>query len=178
MSELARILNAAQPGEGVAEEELLPLVYQELRRLAASKLAGERPGQTLQPTALVHEARLRLGGADGGEWQNRAHFFAAAAEAMRRILVEKTAHRSHPEIRDRPAGFFHLCHGEPAGDIAREIPQEASSTLEQVTVNWSRQPLRGALRGLGNGTSQSILPVVVVVFRRTPGIAFSGVFLA
>ena len=88
MSEAGRILNAAQPGKGVAAQELLPLVYQELRRLAASKLAGERPGQTLQPTALVHEAWLRLGGAGGGPWQNRGHFFAAAAEAMRRILVE------------------------------------------------------------------------------------------
>src|SRR4051794_37790517 len=69
-------------------EELLPLVYAELRRLAAHKIAGENPGQTLQPTALVHEAWLKLGGAENRQWQNRNHFFAAAAEAMRRILTD------------------------------------------------------------------------------------------
>ena len=67
----------------------MPLVYAELRKLAASKMAGERPGQTLQPTALVHEAWLRLGGADPQAWQNRAYFFTAAAEAMRRILIDR-----------------------------------------------------------------------------------------
>src|SRR5262245_5432429 len=71
-----------------AAEELLSAVYHELRRLAAHKLAGESPGLTLQPTALVHEAWLRLGGGEGQHWESRAHFFSAAAEAMRRILVE------------------------------------------------------------------------------------------
>src|SRR6059058_2892891 len=69
-------------------EELLPLVYAELRRLAAHKIAGENPGQTLQPTALVHEAWLKLGGGENRQWRNRNHFFAAAAEAMRRILTD------------------------------------------------------------------------------------------
>src|SRR4051794_32179255 len=69
-------------------EELLPLVYAELRRLAAHKIAGENPGQTLQPSALVHEAWLKLGGAENRQWRNRNHFFAAAAEAMRRILTD------------------------------------------------------------------------------------------
>ena len=76
-------------GELRPAEELLPLVYEELRRLAAHKMAQEAPGQTLQPTALVHEAWLRLGGKPGAKFANQAHFFAAAAEAMRRILVEK-----------------------------------------------------------------------------------------
>lgn len=88
MSELTRILEAAQRGEPSAANELLPLVYRELRKLAAAKMAHEAPGQTLQPTALVHEAWLRLGADEQPNWQNRGHFFAAAAEAMRRILVE------------------------------------------------------------------------------------------
>jgi RNA polymerase sigma factor (TIGR02999 family) len=77
-----------EQGDAKAAEDLLPLVYDELRRLAASKMANEAPGQTLQPTALVHEAWLRLGGSEAPSFQNRAHFFGAAAEAMRRILVD------------------------------------------------------------------------------------------
>src|SRR6185436_18083387 len=76
------------PDEIQTTEQLLPLVYAELRRLAAHKLASENPGQTLQPTALVHEAWLKLGGEEAGKWYNRNHFFAAAAEAMRRILTD------------------------------------------------------------------------------------------
>ena len=93
MSDVTRILDRVQRGEAKAAEELLPLVYDELRRLAAQKMAGELPGQTLQPTALVHEAWLRLGGDAQPAWENRAHFFAAAAEAMRRILVERARRR-------------------------------------------------------------------------------------
>ncbi len=88
MSDVTHILDAIQQGNPKAAEELLPLVYEELRRLAAHKMASERPGQTLQPTALVHDAWLRLVGDRTFEFENRAHFFAAAAEAMRRILVE------------------------------------------------------------------------------------------
>jgi len=95
MSEVTRILGQIEQGDGVAAEQLLPLVYDELRKLAAARLAQEGPGQTLQPTALVHEAYLRLvasgdASAPGGQyWNGRGHFFAAAAEAMRRILVER-----------------------------------------------------------------------------------------
>jgi RNA polymerase sigma factor (TIGR02999 family) len=88
MKDLTQLLNAVEQGDPKAAEDLLPLVYNELRRLAAHKMAQEAPGQTLQATALVHEAWLRLGGGDQPQWQNRAHFFGAAAEAMRRILVE------------------------------------------------------------------------------------------
>ena len=88
MSDVTQIFERIEQGDGNATEELLPLVYEELRRLAAYKMAHEVPGQTLQPTALVHEAWLRLGGDEQPAWQNRAHFLAAAAEAMRRILVE------------------------------------------------------------------------------------------
>ena len=90
MSEVTRLLDAAAAGDRHAAADLLPLVYDELRKLAAVRMAAESPDQTLQPTALVHEAYLRLvGPADGLCWDNRGHFFAAAAEAMRRILVEQ-----------------------------------------------------------------------------------------
>src|SRR5438093_1641970 len=88
MSEVTQILEAIRRGEEKAAQELLPLVYAELRRLAAHKMALESPGQTLQPTALVHEAWLRLVGDETRRWNDRTHFFAAAAEAMRRILVD------------------------------------------------------------------------------------------
>src|SRR5437867_8997016 len=89
MSEVTRILSAIEDGDPSAAGELLPLVYEELRKLAAQKLAQEKPGQTLQATALVHEAYLRLVDVDKARhWDSRGHFFAAAAEAMRRILVE------------------------------------------------------------------------------------------
>src|SRR5580698_2180352 len=93
MSDVTRLLEAANRGDHQAAADLLPLVYDELRKLAAARMAAESPDQTLQPTALVHEAYLRLvGTADGDRWDHRWHFFAAAAEAMRRILVE-TARR-------------------------------------------------------------------------------------
>jgi RNA polymerase sigma factor (TIGR02999 family) len=89
MSEVTRILSAIEEGDPSAAEQLLPLVYDELRQLAAQKLAQEKPGQTLQPTALVHEAYLRLVDTEQAQqWNSKGHFFAAAAEAMRRILVE------------------------------------------------------------------------------------------
>jgi RNA polymerase sigma factor (TIGR02999 family) len=88
MNEIASILSAIEQGEPKAADQLLPLIYDELRKLAAQKLAQEKPGQTLQATALVHEAYLRLVGTQDPGWNSRGHFFAAAAEAMRRILVE------------------------------------------------------------------------------------------
>src|SRR5205809_4467884 len=114
MSDVTRVLSAIASGDPRAAAELLPLVYAELRTLAASRLAREAPGQTLQATALVHEAYLRLVGGDRGRsWDSRGHFFAAAAEAMRRILVEK-ARRKHrlrhgAGLRKRP-----LDENEPA----------------------------------------------------------------
>jgi len=93
MSEATLLLNAIESGDAKAADQLLPLVYQELRRLAASKMANESAGQTLQPTALVHEAWLRLVGNEAPTFQNRAHFFGAAAEAMRRILIERARRR-------------------------------------------------------------------------------------
>jgi len=100
MSDVTRILEAMERGEGQAAEQLLPLVYAELRKLAAHKLAGETPGQTLQPTALVHEAWLKLVGQQNRRWQDRNHFFAAAAEAMRRILTDNARRK----LRQRHGG--------------------------------------------------------------------------
>src|SRR5947209_8394603 len=88
MSDVTRILSAIDGGDPEAAEQLLPLVYDELRKLAARKLAHEAPGQTLQATALVHEAYLRLVGPEAQPWHGRGHFFSAAAEAMRRTLIE------------------------------------------------------------------------------------------
>ena len=88
MSDVTRILNAIEQGDAGAADDLLPLVYEELRLLAAQKLSRERPGQTLQATALVHEAYLRLVGIEDRGWDNKGHYFKAAAEAMRRILIE------------------------------------------------------------------------------------------
>ncbi|HLH53318.1 MAG TPA: sigma-70 family RNA polymerase sigma factor [Verrucomicrobiae bacterium] len=93
MSEVTRILQDIGEGNSQAAEKLLPLVYDELRKLAAARMAKEPAGLTLQPTALVHEAWLRLGGSDGQIWTGRSHFFAAAAEAMRRILIESARRR-------------------------------------------------------------------------------------
>ncbi|MHC4117479.1 MAG: ECF-type sigma factor [Planctomycetota bacterium] len=89
MSDVTRILTAIERGDTKAADELLPLVYEELRRLAAHKMSREQPGQTLQATALVHEAYIRLVGSQMQDWRGRAHFFAAAAEAMRHILIDK-----------------------------------------------------------------------------------------
>jgi RNA polymerase sigma factor (TIGR02999 family) len=94
MSDITQVLQAIQLGDGRASEELLPLVYNELRQLAAARMAQEATGQTLQATALVHEAWLRMVGDGDKTWQNRAHFFGAAAEAMRRILVENARRKS------------------------------------------------------------------------------------
>jgi RNA polymerase sigma factor (TIGR02999 family) len=94
MTDVTRILSAIEQGDPHAAEQLLPQVYEELRKLAAQRLAQEKPGQTLQPTALVHDAYLRLVDVDKApHWNSRGHFFAAAAEAMRRILVEQARHK-------------------------------------------------------------------------------------
>jgi len=91
--DVTQLVQAIDRGKGTSAEHLLPVVYEELRKLASAKMAREKPGHTLQPTALVHEAWLRLGGDASRGWQNRAHFFAAAAEAMRRILVDRARRR-------------------------------------------------------------------------------------
>jgi RNA polymerase sigma factor (TIGR02999 family) len=122
MKEVTRILSAVQHGDLHAAEQLLPLVYQELRRLAAQRLAQEAPGQTLQATALVHEAYLRLVDVEKAQqWDSRGHFFAAAAEAMRRILVENARHKRSQKAghgrQRRPLDDVEATAGAPPDDL-------------------------------------------------------------
>ncbi len=136
MSQVTRILSAIEQGDPHAAEQLLPLVYDELRKLASQKLAHEQPGLTLQATALVHEAYLRLTGKDRERlWASRRHFFAAAAEAMRRILVEQ-ARRRHAAKRGGQRQRVELSES----DLATAMPDEEllalNDALEQfVTVD-------------------------------------------
>jgi RNA polymerase sigma factor (TIGR02999 family) len=134
MSDVTRILNAIEQGDPQAAAQLLPLVYAELRRLAARQMAREAPGQTLDATALVHEAYLRLVGDDPERpWDNRGHFFAAAAEAMRRILVEnarrKKRHKHGGELQRIELGEHDL-EGEAAPD-AQLVLDEALTRLAE-----------------------------------------------
>lgn len=122
MTEVTRILSAIDQGDPHAAEELLPLIYDELRKLAAAKLAQENPGQTLQATALVHEAYVRLVDVENRQrWDSRGHFFAAAAEAMRRILVEVARHKKSlkrgGDLGRHDLHALQLAHPEPREDV-------------------------------------------------------------
>jgi RNA polymerase sigma factor (TIGR02999 family) len=127
MSDVTRIVDAVQNGDPTRAEQLLPLVYDELRRLAAEKLAREKPGQTLQATALVHEAYLRLANAGVETWNSRGHFFAAAAEAMRRILIEGARRKR----RLRHGGELQRLAWEEA-DFASILPSEDLLELDEA----------------------------------------------
>jgi RNA polymerase sigma factor (TIGR02999 family) len=135
MSDVTRILSQIEQGDPQAAEKLLPLVYDELRKLAAAKLAHEKPGQTLQATALVHEAWLRLfGDSDTRNWDSRGHFFAAAAEAMRRILVEqarrKQSQRRGGDWQQHPLENLEIAVPEPSVDLL--AVNEALSKFERI----------------------------------------------
>jgi RNA polymerase sigma factor (TIGR02999 family) len=135
MSEVTRILSAIEQGDPLAAEQLLPLVYDELRHLAAQKLAREKPGQTLQATALVHEAYLRLVDVEKAQnWESRGHFFAAAAEAMRRILVENARHK-----RSQKAG--HGRQRRPLDDVAATVdgPPDDLLALDEALTRLERE---------------------------------------
>lgn len=138
MSELTVILQRIDQGDPHAAEELLPLVYEELRMLAAQKLARENPGQTLQATALVHEAWLRLGGDAQPAWDNRGHFFAAAAEAMRRILIDN-ARRKQTLRHGGDAQRVNLERLELAADMADDQLLALSEALEQFAQHDARK---------------------------------------
>ena len=142
MSDVTRILNAIDQGDPHAAGELLPLVYDELRKLAAQKLAQEKPGQTLEATALVHEAYLRLVNVDKDqEWHGRGHFFAAAAEAMRRILIENARGKARAKRGGdwRRVDFEHL-------DVAATITPDQLVALDDVIARLAEiDPLAGAL---------------------------------
>src|SRR5688500_13573477 len=145
MSDVTRLLDAAAAGDRRAAADLLPLVYDELRKLAAARMAAESPGHTLQPTALVHEAYLRLvGGDQPQDWSGRGHFFAAAAEAMRRILVDSARRRQS----GRRGGELHRVDLDAAAPAAG--PEESAAAdlialdeaLQQFEVE---EPLRARL---------------------------------
>ncbi|HVK10760.1 MAG TPA: ECF-type sigma factor [Gemmataceae bacterium] len=158
MADVTHLLEAAAAGDRRAAADLLPLVYDELRKLAAARMAAESPGHTLQPTALVHEAYLRLlGPADGPRWDNRGHFFAAAAEAMRRILVDAARRkraalhgggRRRVELPDEPgapdaaddrlltldAALTRLAAEDPAAARVVELRHFAGLSIEDAAV--------------------------------------------
>src|SRR5207253_5116056 len=132
MTDVTRILSAIEQGDPHAAEQLLPLLYEELRKLAAANLAQERPGQTLQPTALVHEAYLRLVGKEEGQhWDGRQHFFAAAAEAMRRILIEN-ARRKQASKHGAGRKRVDLAEVELAGRVTAQELLELDDALAKL----------------------------------------------
>ena len=134
MSEVTRILSAIEQGDPHAAEQLLPLVYDELRKLAAERMGQEKPGQTLQPTALVHEAYLRLVDTEQAQhWNSRGHFFAAAAEAMRRVLIE-TARRK----RSRKHGGHLARQPLEAVDLAAPETSEDLMALDEALQKLAR----------------------------------------
>jgi RNA polymerase sigma factor (TIGR02999 family) len=142
MSEVTRILGAIEQGEADAAAQLLPLVYDELRRLAAEKLAHERPGQTLQATALVHEAYLRLVDVERAQhWNSRGHFFAAAAEAMRRILVEQARRKG----RVKHGGGQRRVDLDEACAVAGPPSDDLLALDEALTRLAARDPARAEL---------------------------------
>ncbi|MHC4558285.1 MAG: sigma-70 family RNA polymerase sigma factor [Planctomycetota bacterium] len=127
MSDVTRILNAIETGDKRAVDKLILTIYQELRQLATKKLQGEAPGQTLQPTALVHEAYLRLLGDQGQTWKSRTHFFSAAAEAMRRILVDNARRK-----KSLKRGEKHQRVNLEDADLAIEEPSEDIVALDEA----------------------------------------------
>ena len=169
MSDVTRLLDAAAAGEPHAAADLLPLVYEELRRLAAARLAGEKGGHTLQPTALVHEAYLRLvGGDQPQDWNGRGHFFGAAAEAMRRILVDQARRKQadkHGGGRARVELPDDLAVGTPSDDLValdealtrleRHDPAAAGLVKLRYFAGLSHQEAADAL-GLSRGAADRL----------------------
>jgi RNA polymerase sigma factor (TIGR02999 family) len=167
MSDVTRILSALEQGDPHAAAQLLPLVYEELRQLAAQKLAQEKPGQTLQATALVHEAYLRLVDVEQEQhWNSRGHFFAAAAEAMRRILVDKARRKQRPKHgggRQRVELDEACCLADDGAEqlllvndaldkLAQEAPDKAALVKLRFFAGLSHQEAADAL-GISRGTA-------------------------
>ena len=163
MDEITKILNAVNEGDTRAAEQLLPLAYEELRRIAAQKMAHERAGHTLQPTALVHEAYLRMLNPDGSNkhWNSRGHFFVAAANAMRRILIENARRR---QTNKRGADFERQTWDEAryASKVAPEdilIIHEALETLENTHPDLAKVVLMKYFAGMTIEETASALDV-------------------
>jgi RNA polymerase sigma factor (TIGR02999 family) len=139
VSEVTRILEAIDQGDPKAAEDLLPLVYNELRRLASHKMAAEAPGQTLQPTALVHEAWIRLVGNEGARFANRAHFFAAAALAMRRILIANARRKQ----RQKHGGGWERVDLEHV-QLAEPLPSDDLLALDEALTELAQHDPQAA----------------------------------
>src|SRR5690242_9463460 len=168
MSDITLMLEAISAGDSLASEQLLPLVYDELRRLAAARMSQEAAGHTLQPTALVHEAWLRLVGSGNQPWQNRVHFFGAAAEAMRRILIERARRKSRLK---RGSGQALLDIAEL--DVAAVMPDDkvllVDEALEQLKLEdpeKARIVMLKFFAGLTNEQAAEILNVNERTVRR------------
>jgi RNA polymerase sigma factor (TIGR02999 family) len=165
MSDVTRILNAAQSGDPSAAEQLLPLVYEELRKLAAARMANEAAGHTLQPTALVHEAWLRLTGNDAqAPFANRAHFFAAAAEAMRRILIER-ARRKGTEKRGGDWRRIDLDRVDIAAEADDDTLLLVNEALEKLATEDGNAAKLATLRFFGGLTLEEAAQVLGVTER-------------
>jgi len=169
VSEVTHILDRVHQGDPRAADELLPLVYEELRKLAAVRMANESPGQTLQATALVHEAWLRLTSEGEQDWNSRGHFFAAAAEAMRRILVEN-ARRKH---RLKHGGNLHRT-ALTGLDVAADTPDEQLLAVDEALDRFAALDPMGAdlvkLRffvGLSNAEAARLLGIPERTAKRT-----------
>ncbi len=160
MSDVTQLLNAIDAGDPKASDQLLPLVYEELRKLAAVKMAQEKPGQTLQATALVHEAWLRLAGAEEQKaWNNRGHFFGAAAEAMRRILVDRARQKArvrhggelervdleHVNLATEDSDETLLAMSDALDALAGESPQKAELVKLRYFTGLENQEIAHAL---------------------------------
>jgi RNA polymerase sigma factor (TIGR02999 family) len=141
MSDVTKILSQIEAGDSSAAEDLLPLVYGELRKLAAVKMAQEKPGQTLQATALVHEAFLRLVGEQARHWDSRGHFFAAAAESIRRILIEKARRKG----RVRHGGGMNRRDLDQAASVAEDTGHELLALNEALTRFAALEPAKAEL---------------------------------
>ena len=170
MQEITRVLSALDQGDPAATAQLLTLVYDELRRLAAKKIANEKPGQTLQPTALVHEAYLRLVGGSNAEtsWNNRNNFFAAAAEAMRRILIDRARHKG----RVKHGGAVHRVDvvtddlAAPLSDERLLAVDEALTRLEQEHPDKAQIVKLRFFAGMTNAEAAAVVGVSTATAQR------------
>lgn len=169
VSEVTRILDRMQQGDSQAADELLPLVYEELRKLAAVRMAALPPGQTLQATALVHEAWLRLAGSEDKNWNGRGHFFGAAAEAMRHILVDRARHKS---AQKRGGGLQRIDLDHV--DVAMDADADLILALDEALTRYAQKDPQGAeliklrfFAGLPNHQAAALLGVPERTAKRT-----------
>jgi RNA polymerase sigma factor (TIGR02999 family) len=168
MSDVTRLLDAVDRGEPEAAEKLLPMVYEELRRLAAAKMAREKPGQTLQATALVHEAYLRMTGNAEARWQSRVHFFRAAAEAMRCILVDNARRKG----RLRRGGGLQRVELQDLDLATNAKPETCLIVNEAMEVLATQDPVKAELvklrffAGLTNEEAAKVLKVSLPTIKR------------